>query len=90
MSTATHPPRPSRSLRPAAAPPTESHRLVRERRFSPSEVHIPDILRELHATGTLCIDISQGGVGSVRFVEEQRLDVIRVASESASASASEL
>lgn len=54
----------------------DSHRLVRERIF-PSSMSISAILAELresHSTGTLSLDIASGGVGSIRFREERRID----------------
>ena len=70
---------------PAARPPkpppapdsvahvSESHHLVRERRFD-ARTPLDDIartLRESRATGTLTVDLAQGGVASVTFRERQ-------------------
>lgn len=55
---------------------SDSHRLVRERIF-PASTSIASILvelRESRATGTLFVDINIGGVGMIRFREEQRVD----------------
>ena len=54
---------------------SESHRLVRERSFQPkgSIENIIEVLRESHATGQLVIDMNQGGIGSIRFREEQKV-----------------
>jgi hypothetical protein len=54
---------------------SESHHLTRERSFSPSS-NLNEILRILRsdsATGTLSIDINQGGVGSIRFSERHKV-----------------
>jgi hypothetical protein len=55
---------------------SESHRLVRERSFTPksSIETIIEILKESHATGQLMIDMNQGGIGSIRFREEQKVN----------------
>ena len=53
----------------------ESHRLVRERTF-PIHNNLLDILEALkssHSTGQLLIDMNQGGIGSIRFREEQKV-----------------
>lgn len=55
---------------------SDSHRLVRERTFpasTPIAVILAD-LRESRATGTLFVDVNVGGVGMIRFREEQRVD----------------
>ena len=57
---------------PAAS---ESHHLVRERSFPPSS-SIDTIIRTLRServSGTLTIDFSQGGVGSVTFREKKKI-----------------
>lgn len=59
----------------AHASASETHRLVRERVF-PHPLDVPAILhllRQQSATGTLTIDLNQGGVGSIRFREERRI-----------------
>ena len=56
-------------------PEQETHHLHRERAFSPS-ANINEILRNLretHATGTLSVDINEGGVGSIRFSERKKV-----------------
>lgn len=57
------------------SPSSDTHRLVRERRF-PVSTALDAILRDLrdsHAIGTLSIDIINGGVGSIHFREEQKV-----------------
>lgn len=49
----------------------DSRTMVRERTFAdldPKE--LLDFLRACHATGTVLIDLNQGGIGSLRFREE--------------------
>jgi len=55
---------------------SESHHLVRERAFpSSSDLnYVLRLLRSSHSTGTLMIDVNQGGVGSIRFREETKVD----------------
>lgn len=49
----------------------EAHTLVRERRFPASELSsVLSSLRDSRSTGTLLIDMNQGGVGTIRFREE--------------------
>lgn len=53
---------------------SESQRIVRTRQF-PTDTDLLLILSDLRrnqSTGTLMIDLSQGGIGSVRFREEQK------------------
>jgi hypothetical protein len=54
---------------------TDTHRLVRERTFPPSTpLHeLLMYIRKIKGTGTLMIDLNQGGIGSIRFCEEQHL-----------------
>jgi hypothetical protein len=49
---------------------------VRERAFpSSSDLnYVLRLLRSSHSTGTLMIDVNQGGVGSIRFREETKVD----------------
>ena len=58
-----------------AEPPDDTFHLTCERRFDPATPldYIAAMLRELHSTGTLTVDFSSGGVGSVTFRERQRL-----------------
>jgi len=50
----------------------DSHILVRERRFPPSQdiAALMKFLRDMHSTGTLMINISQGGICTLRYREE--------------------
>ena len=53
---------------------SESSRVVRERHF-PADTNLRALLamlRRMRATGTIQIDIADGGVGSVRFREEKK------------------
>ena len=53
----------------------DTHHILRERAF-PSATNINEILcnlRESRSTGTLSIDIAQGGIGSIRFSERRKL-----------------
>ena len=54
----------------------EKCHLTREREFPSSAdlSYVIKLLRDAHSTGTLMIDISQGGVGSIRFREESSVD----------------
>lgn len=58
---------------------SESVRVIRDRQFSP-EGGEDAILRALahlrheHVCGTLMIDIANGGIGSLRFHEEQQVN----------------
>lgn len=55
----------------------ETTTVTREQHF-PSAVDIVHLMRELRrrrATGKLCVDYNQGGIGSVRFSESQQLDL---------------
>lgn len=62
---------------------SESHHLVRERKFPLSQDISSALqslsralgLRESSATGTLLVDINQGGIGSIRFREEKKVDL---------------
>lgn len=54
----------------------ESHTVARERVFAPAE--LASVMADLHAsgaTGTLMLDLNQGSLAGVRFLEEQRLDL---------------
>jgi hypothetical protein len=58
----------------AASSPRETHRIIRERNFPATSLDtILSTLRDEHSTGTLLIDISSGGVNSIRFREEQKI-----------------
>jgi len=48
--------------------------MVRERRFAPDAdlAKIDAEIARTHATGTLLIDYSNGGIGSIRFREEKK------------------
>ena len=49
--------------------------MVRERTFSPDDFQrLMQMLLEERATGTVLLDLNQGGVRNVRFREEQRLE----------------
>ncbi len=55
----------------------ERHHVVRERIYPPSQ--LAEVMQHLHesrATGTLSIDVREGGIGSVRFTETQKLPSI--------------
>lgn len=56
---------------------SESHHIVRDRVFPASRDlnFIERILRESSATGTLSIDFSNGGIGSIRFSERKKIDL---------------
>ncbi len=57
---------------PAAACSRETHILVRERNFPSSELmQVIQYLRSEKATGTLTLNLSQGGINRIRFREEQ-------------------
>ena len=53
---------------------SESQHMVRERRFAPDAdlAKIDAEIARTHATGTLLIDYSNGGIGSIRFREEKK------------------
>jgi len=53
---------------------SESQHMVRERRFAPDAdlAKIDAEISRTHATGTLLIDYSNGGIGSIRFREEKK------------------
>ena len=54
----------------------ERQHIVRERDFIPSQLdEVMFVLRETRATGTLTVSFNQGGVGTVRFVETQRVQI---------------
>jgi hypothetical protein len=57
------------------SPLSDQSHVVRERRFSTqSELdRIVQQLRDAHATGTLSVHFSQGGVGDITFQERQRI-----------------
>lgn len=50
----------------------DSHILVRERRFPPTQdvTALMHFLRDAHSTGLLMINLSQGSVCTVRYREE--------------------
>jgi len=53
----------------------EGTTVVRERTFSPDDFQrLMQMLLEERATGTVLLDLNQGGVRNVRFREEQRLE----------------
>lgn len=55
----------------------ERQHIVRERVFIPSQLdEVMFVLRETRATGTLTVSFNQGGVGTVRFVETQKLEIV--------------
>ncbi len=57
----------------------ERQRLVRERRFSPKQgaEKVIEVLQLARATGTILIDLRQGGIGSIRFEESVILDPVK-------------
>ena len=57
------------------SPVSESHKLEHVRNFSPSTdvMQLLDALRREHVTGTITIDLAQGGVGSIHLRVERRL-----------------
>lgn len=53
-----------------ATPLTENNHHVRERIYEPSELErVMQMIHESRATGTLMLDISQGGLRNIRFHE---------------------
>jgi hypothetical protein len=54
---------------------SESHHIVHDRVFPASRDlnFIEQILRESGATGTLSVDFSSGGVGTIRFSERKKI-----------------
>jgi hypothetical protein len=66
-------PKPPGNNRPRETP-QESHKMVRERSFPVTDItDITDMLKAEKATGQLLIDMNQGGIGSIRFREEQKI-----------------
>lgn len=63
-------PRPTRTPTPAAA---EQQHIVRERLFLITPEDVLELLSATRATGTLVIDLNQGGVGSIRFTERKKI-----------------
>jgi hypothetical protein len=64
------------SLPPEAAPThtNETHRLVRERCFLPSELErVLLLVHEERFTGTVTLDCSQGSLNMIRMNEQQKL-----------------
>lgn len=59
-------------ISPDIAALNEVQKIVRERRFSAkhSAQDILDSLRFYKSTGTVMIDLHEGGIGSIRFREE--------------------
>lgn len=54
----------------------ERQHIVRERVFLPSQLdEVMFVLHETRATGTLTVSFHQGGVGTVRFTETQRVTI---------------
>ena len=55
---------------------SERHHLIRERSFPASAdiAYVLKLLRSSHSTGMLMIDVNEGGVGSIRFREETKVD----------------
>ena len=54
---------------------SDKSRIVRERRYPPT-IPLMEILayiRQAKGTGTLMIDLNQGGIGGIRFCEETHL-----------------
>lgn len=80
MISVTHSPEttPTRGQTEGSTTPThksDQQRLVRERSF-PTSVPLMELLhyiRRTKGTGTLMIDINQGGIGSIRFCEETKI-----------------
>jgi len=55
---------------------SDTCRIIRERDFPALVSVVPDLLAALrneHATGTLVLELNQGGVRAIRFREESRL-----------------
>jgi hypothetical protein len=64
------------SIPQEGAPPhvDERHALVRERTFPPSELErILLMVHEERLTGTVTLDINQGGLCAIRVKEQQKL-----------------
>jgi hypothetical protein len=56
------------------SPVTDNATIVKEQSYAPADFAAVMLhLHESRATGTLCLDLRQGGVGSIRFVEERRI-----------------
>jgi len=60
---------------PSPVATEEKQRIVRERRFPPSVplMELLQYLRQTKGTGTLMIDLHDGGVGGIRYCEETKL-----------------
>jgi hypothetical protein len=55
-------------------PEQEHNHVIRERIFQPHQLeHVMQELHESRATGTLMLDISQGGLCTIRFREEKKI-----------------
>lgn len=68
-------PPPTREGAPTPTHNAESHRIVRERVFPPSQLSsLLQVIRDAHLTGTVMLDVSQGTIASVRFREEHPLN----------------
>jgi hypothetical protein len=53
---------------------SKTYRVLGEYRFHTNNVdEVLAIIRDAGVSGTLTLDISQGGVGSIRFHEEQKI-----------------
>jgi hypothetical protein len=55
---------------------SDKARMVRERRYSPTVplMELLNYIRRIKGTGTLMIDLNQGGIGSVRYCEETSIE----------------
>lgn len=55
-------------------PDKENNHIIRERIFQPHQLeHVMQELHESRATGTLMLDITQGGLCCIRFREEKKI-----------------
>ncbi len=62
------------SITHAATPEREHNHVVRERVFLPAEFErVMLMLHESRATGTVMLDINQGGLCLIRFREEKKV-----------------
>jgi hypothetical protein len=68
----TIPPRPSNGVTHAS----DRHRVMRERVFEPAQLQSVFLLiHESRTTGTLLLDLHQGGIRNIRLQEEQPLQL---------------
>jgi hypothetical protein len=58
----------------AITPKQENNHVVRERIFQPHQLnHVMQEIHESRATGVLMLDINQGGLCAIRFLEEKKI-----------------